>query len=227
MKNPGNFLLILLFLTGIAITGNAQLPDTLEMRTIALTFDDGPDPVYTRQILKVLKREQVPATFFLVGKEIPANRKVVKKILKEGHCIGNHSYTHLDLWNYTCRSILEDEIEKNGELIRSAAGVVPRFFRAPYGDFPDSCRATIESKGYYIVKWDVDPRDYDTLTVSSSDIVKFVTGHVTDKSVVLLHCAGGNRSNTATALTEIIRILREEGYEFLRMDDLYGLPAYF
>lgn len=108
-------------------------------KTIALTFDDGPDSIYTQQVLKVLKSKKVKATFFLVGSFTERNGKVVERIHKEGHCIGNHSYHHLDFWNLNSNDLLEKEIKPTSELICRLTGIQPCLYRPPfgymYGDF--------------------------------------------------------------------------------------------
>src|SRR5512139_2199212 len=96
---------------------------TTPLKTIALTFDDGPDSVYTQQVLNVLKSKKVKATFFLVGSSIARNKDLIERIHKEGHCIGNHSYHHLDFWNLKGKDLLENEVEPTSDLIYRVTGI--------------------------------------------------------------------------------------------------------
>ena len=102
-------------------------------KSVSLSFDDGPDPVLSPEILDVLKKYKVPAGFFLIGKKISGNEALVKRICEEGHIIGNHSFSHSNLWDFMSSEKMAADIEKTVSAIRDVTGKSPRYFRPPYG----------------------------------------------------------------------------------------------
>lgn len=207
---------------------------------IVLTFDDGPDPVWTPQILDILKQENVKAAFFVVGENGQSNPDLIKRIVADGHEIGNHSFTHPNLAEVPT-SVMDLELNTTQRLIESLTGRSTRLFRAPYfGDAephtPDEVEPTVESQklGYISVGLHLDPDDWKTRNDDGSphtadEIVKEVvdaaaiTTPEERGSVVLLHDSGGDRSATVAALPEIIHQLRARGYEFTTISDLTGI----
>ncbi|KXK06619.1 MAG: glycosyl transferase family protein [Acidobacteria bacterium OLB17] len=207
---------------------------------IALTFDDGPDPVWTPQILDILKREGVKATFFIVGENGEENPELVKRIVADGHEIGNHSFTHANLAEVPNRIALL-ELNTTQRLIESLTGRSTRLFRAPYfGDAeprtPDEMEPTARAQdlGYISVGLHLDPDDWklvndDGTPHTAEEITNQVIAAAAIKtpeergSIVLLHDAGGDRSATVAALPAIIEGLRAKGYQFTTVADLAGL----
>jgi cellulose synthase/poly-beta-1,6-N-acetylglucosamine synthase-like glycosyltransferase/peptidoglycan/xylan/chitin deacetylase (PgdA/CDA1 family)/spore germination protein YaaH len=200
---------------------------------VALTFDDGPDEVWTPQILDILKRENVRATFFIIGKNGQANPGLVKRIIAEGHDIGNHTFTHPNLGEIPGR-MTELELTATQRLIESLTGRSTRLFRAPYfGDAepqtPDEVEpAAIANRlGYVIAGLRVDPNDWDQPGADAivERAVAGVENSDPDKQgqVVLLHDGGGDRSQTVEALTHLIRELRDRGYRFATISQLAGM----
>ena len=208
---------------------------------IALTFDDGPDPVWTPKILDILKQENVKATFFIVGENGQENPELVKRIVSDGHDIGNHSFTHPNLGEVPAR-VTALELNATQRLIESLTGRSTRLFRAPYfGDAeprtPDEVEPTAEAQnlGYISVGLHLDPDDWklrnddgsphtaDQITKEVLDAAAITTPEERGE-VVLLHDSGGDRSATVEALPRIIHELRAKGYEFTTVSDLANLP---
>jgi cellulose synthase/poly-beta-1,6-N-acetylglucosamine synthase-like glycosyltransferase/peptidoglycan/xylan/chitin deacetylase (PgdA/CDA1 family) len=201
--------------------------------TVALTFDDGPDEIWTPQILDILKRENVQATFFIIGKNGQANPGLVKRIIAEGHDIGNHTFTHPNLGEMPGR-VTEIELTATQRLIESLTGRSTRLFRAPYfGDAepqtPDEVEpAAIANRlGYVVVGLKVDTNDWDQPGVDEI-VERGVAGVESDDpdkqgQVMLLHDGGGDRSQTAEALPRLIRELRARGYRFATISQLAGM----
>jgi cellulose synthase/poly-beta-1,6-N-acetylglucosamine synthase-like glycosyltransferase/peptidoglycan/xylan/chitin deacetylase (PgdA/CDA1 family)/spore germination protein YaaH len=200
---------------------------------LALTFDDGPDPDWTPQILNILKQKHVHASFFIIGENAQANPDLVRRILAAGHDIGNHTYTHPNLGDLPA-SLVRLEINANQRLFEALTGRSMRLFRAPFlGDAEPTTSDEIvpigiaQSMGYVTVGLHVDPNDW--LHPPADDIVNRVIAQVTDPNpevsghIVLLHDSGGDRSQTVAALPRLIDALRSKGYEFVTVSELAGL----
>lgn len=202
---------------------------------VALTFDDGPDATWTPRILDILKQEHVPAAFFIIGENGQENPSLVKRIVAEGHDIGNHSYTHPNLGEMPGR-VTDLELNATERLIESLTGRSTILFRPPYfGDAEpttsDEVEPIVRAKdlGYLTVGLHVDPDDW--ATPGADEIVKRTVEGVTSKStdfdqrgqIVLLHDGGGDREQTVEALPRIIEQLRARGYRFVTVSELAGL----
>ncbi|HST50805.1 MAG TPA: glycosyltransferase [Pyrinomonadaceae bacterium] len=202
---------------------------------VALTFDDGPDATWTPRVLDILKQEQVPASFFIIGEYGQENPALVKRIVADGHDIGNHSYTHPNLGEMPDR-VTDLELNATERLIESLTGRSTILFRPPYfGDAEpttsDEVEPIVRAKrlGYLTVGLHVDPDDW--ATPGTDEIVKRTVEGVTSKStdfdqrgqIVLLHDGGGDRSQTIEALPQIIEQLRARGYRFVTVSELAGL----
>lgn len=191
-------------------------------KTIALTFDDGPDPVNTDLILDVLKEKDVKATFFLIGKKMKQFPSVTERIFKEGHCLANHTYTHIDLNGKSFRtaylSILQTE-----QILDSICGKTLKIFRPPWGHISSEEKVSLEKKGFKIVLWDVNSKDFKS-NISVNEIINNVMAGVGDKKVVLFHdsdyLSKASRKNTALALPQIIDLLKAMGYRFVTIDEM-------
>lgn len=207
---------------------------------IALTFDDGPDAVWTPKILEVLKQEDVHATFFIIGENGQANPDLVKRIVAEGHDIGNHSFTHPNLGDVSNR-ITDLELNATQRLIESLTGRSTCLFRAPYfGDAeprtPNEVEPTVQAQklGYISVGLHLDPDDWkltndDGSARTADDLVKETLAAAAINTpeergqIVLLHDGGGDRSTTIEALPKIIRELKNKGDKFVTVSELAGL----
>jgi len=198
-----------------------------EERLIALTFDDGPDPQYTPQILDILQRRQVPATFFVVGVNAERSPRLLQRIYAEGHEIGNHTYSHLDL-STASRARLQFELNATQRIIQHDLGVSTLLFRPPYTvdsepQTPQELEAILRAQqlGYITIGARIDPQDWE-LGVTPDAILAEVLAEQSNGRVVLLHDAGGNRSATVEALPELIDELRERGVRFVTVSKLFG-----
>ncbi len=196
-------------------------------RQVVLTFDDGPDAEYTPQILKILKEENVPAAFFLIGLNAENNVQLVKQIYDEGHEIGNHSFTHPNLADISPeRTRLE--LNATRRIIESLTGHTTNLFRPPYNadSEPESYQELVpveEAKRdeYLTVGESIDPEDWQQ-GISADTIVARVIAQERLGSVILLHDAGGDRSQTVKALPRIIQYYRDRGYSFATVSHLIG-----
>lgn len=192
------------------VKSGTQTEDT-QKKMVALTFDDGPDPEYTESLLDGLKKRDVKATFFLLGKQAELYPDIVKRMHDEGHLIGNHSYDHVNLATLSATDA-ENQITKTNDLIYEITGEYPQYLRPPFGNEPQSsgCAADMIT-----VLWDVDPLDW--CCSSSGNVVQKVLKSVKENDIILLHDA--SKSSVEAALM-IVDELTEKGYEFVTVDEL-------
>lgn len=188
-------------------------------RVVALTFDDGPSPGYTGQILDILRQEDVRATFFLVGKAIETYPEGARRIAEAGHEIGNHSFTHsrMVLRDY---AFVADELERTDALIRAAGYTEAVHFRPPYGRKLFTLPRYLADHGRPSITWDVAPETYTEDTQATRDIVDSVLQHVRPGSIVLMHVMFQSRENSMAAVPDIIRGLRQKGYRFITVSEM-------
>lgn len=190
-------------------------------KIIALTFDDGPDEVFTPQVLDILKKNDVKATFFLVGENLKQNKEIVKRQFEEGHEIGNHTYTHINVAKSGYDKVYE-EITKTQEEIKEITGVEPKLFRPPYRAMSRNMCDIVKNKNMNIILWsNLDPRDWSNPGVYS--IVNTIESKVGNGNIILLHDYNNlrnSKSQTIQALESVIPYLKEQGYKFVTISEL-------
>lgn len=194
-------------------------------KVVALTFDDGPDSIYTPEILDVLKQQGVKATFFEIGENIALHPDITKKVYMGGHEIGSHTLTHCDLGKIN-PSMLRLEMNSTQRLIQQITGHSTVLFRPPYiTDFEVSREEMqslyyVQQMGYTTVGTFIDSIDWNE--DNYTNITKNVKDNLHLGNVILFHDGGGDRSRTVKALPEIIQMLKNEGYTFITLKELAG-----
>ncbi len=178
---------------------------------VALTFDDGPHPVYTPQLLDGLNERGVHATFFVVGKNILGNEALLKRMETEGHLIGNHTYSHVKLSELDIARACA-EVEKTNALICEVTGKEPEFIRPPFGEWKKAMECSFEM---IPVLWDVDPLDWTTKNTAL--VVERVLKDTKPGDIILLH---DYYQSSVDAALEIVDALTERGYKFVTVDEL-------
>ncbi|GIF78312.1 bifunctional polysaccharide deacetylase/glycosyltransferase family 2 protein [Asanoa siamensis] len=202
---------------------------SLPARTVALTFDDGPDPRWTPQVLDVLRRHGVPGTFFAVGSRVDAEPELARRIVAEGHDLGSHTFTHADLGAAaTWRRRLELTLTRNA--IAGATGGQAPLFRPPYSSRPGDVSADdlsalrdATAQGQTAVLADLDTNDWQRPGVDAIVRAGLPAGDA--GTVLLLHDGGGDRSQTVAALDQLIPMLQGRGYRFTTVSAALGVPA--
>ena len=196
-------------------------------KVIALSFDDGPDPKYTGRILDILSHYHVPATFFVIGINASQNIDLVKREYREGHQIGNHTYSHPNIATVS-EYRTELELSATQRIIENATGHSTTLFRPPYNadsepQTPNELRPILRAQqfGYVTVAESIDPRDWQTPTTVTA-ILDEIKAEKDNGHIILLHDAGGNRDATIEALPKIIEYFQSMGYRFVRCGDLIG-----
>ena len=182
-----------------------------ERKQIALTFDDGPHPYYTEQLLDGLKERGVVATFFVTGEHATLHPDVIKRMQKEGHLIGNHTYSHIQLRSNN-REEFKEELVRTNEVLKEITGEDVIYVRPPYGTWDKSFEQELNM---IPVLWTVDPLDWCSDDVSC--VVRSVTEKVEENDIVLMH---DYYDSTVTAALKIVDELLEEGYEFVTVEEI-------
>ncbi len=185
-------------------------------KVIALTFDDGPWPHSTPEVLDILKKNDIKATFFWIGQNLKTYPQIAQQVVAAGHAIGNHTWHH---WFHRMNeSTAAHEIEDTANLIYKTTGVKTSVFRPPGGVLNNGVADYAKKENYVTVMWSVDSIDYRPLT--SQQIINNVMRRVKPGGIVLMHDGGGNRSSTVKALPQIIAQLKKQGYSFASVPEL-------
>ncbi len=190
-------------------------------KMVALTFDDGPDRVYTPAILDILRDRGVKASFFLIGNRVDEYPDVAKRIVDEGHIVGNHTYTHPEL-SKASGDVLRQELSLTEKALSRLGVSGTAFFRPPYGAISPSLVEEAGSLGYRVALWSIDSLDWRGLP--KDRVVSNILPLVVPGSVVLQHSAGGpgeDLSGTVEALPEIIDFLTSSGYRFVTLTEMF------
>lgn len=192
-------------------------------RTVALTFDDGPDPQATPAVLDALARHQVSAAFFVVGSRVEAHPDLVKRMDREGHLVGNHSFRHAWWTNFLWGNRLRREVVGTQEAVAAVIGRRPAFYRPPMGLTNPHLAGILRETGLTCLAWDV--RTFDTGSPPHR-VHKRIAKQVRDGSIILLHDRGRDPEGAAGLVNDAIALLQGQGYRLDRLDRLIGLPAY-
>ncbi|MEV1065713.1 polysaccharide deacetylase family protein [Streptomyces sp. NPDC050263] len=182
-------------------------------RGVNITIDDGPDPVSTPQVLQVLRENGVKATFCMVGTQAEAYPDLVKAVVADGHRLCDHTVSHDTTMDTKSESYQSQQILDAERMITEASGGVrPMYYRAPGGAFTPYSRTLAASHGMRPLGWNVDTKDFER--PGADAIVATVKNEVSNGPTILFHDAGGDRSQTVTALREVLPWLKEQGYSF-------------
>jgi peptidoglycan/xylan/chitin deacetylase (PgdA/CDA1 family) len=185
---------------------------------IAMTFDDGPSPETTPRLLDILKQRNIKATFFMIGQNVERNPEIVKRILAEGHEIGNHSWTHPQLAKLSDDRVTE-EITKTQNAIKSAAGYTPTLLRPPYGSITARQKEWIESQfGLSVILWSVDP--FDWKRPGASVIEQRILAGAQPGAIILSHDI---HKQTVDSMPATLDALAAKGYKFVTVSQLIAM----
>lgn len=186
---------------------------------IYLTFDDGPIPEITEWVLDVLKEEKIKATFFCIGDNIQKNSGIFKRIIAEGHSVGNHTFNHLKGWNFSTEDYIENTIlcenaiASNTEIKKQKT----KIFRPPYGKIKFSQSKKLQNLGYKIIMWDVLSVDYDK-EVTAEQCLENIIKNTVSGSIIVCHDSIKAFKNLEYALPKAIKQLKSKGFVFERID---------
>ncbi|WP_275400504.1 polysaccharide deacetylase family protein [Enterococcus faecium] len=186
------------------------------VKSVAISFDDGPGATTTPQLLQILKEKSVHATFFVLGENTAQHPEIVKQTAEAGHEIGNHTYDHQDLATLSAQSITE-EVTKTDNEIKKATGKTPAFVRPPYGSITSVGASVIQRP---IIEWSVDSEDWKTRNPDL--ILQKIQATVYDGAIILFHDI---YPETIRAVPQVIDYLQEQGYRITTVGDLLGHPT--
>lgn len=187
-------------------------------KLVALTFDDGPKPETTKELLQYLKSQQVPATFFVLGSQANRYPEIVKQAYDDGNQIGSHTYNHLNLPKLS-EAQQKDEISQTATLIQKIVGKYPNLLRPPYGAFNDQISKATNAG---LALWNVDSLDWQSKNPDA--IYNTVMSNVTDGSIILMHDI---YSTSVAGVKKLIPALKQQGYTFVTMNQLIGARSEF
>ena len=190
-------------------------------KSVAITFDDGPDPVQTAAILDILLKHQVKAAFFCVGNKIAKNEDLVRRIIREGHLIGNHSFSHSKWFDLFSTGKMKKEMEETNLLIRTFTGSTPRFFRPPFGVANPMVSRALRQTKLTAVCWDI--RSYDTMIANPEKIRQRIIQSLRPGSIILLH---DHTVFSQQHLDQLIINIHDTGYNIQPLDHLLNMQAY-
>lgn len=199
--------------SGVYLKTWSRLP--VGRKEVALTFDDGPHPLHTAEVLDVLKRHSVPATFFCIGKEAERQPELMRRLADEGHLVGNHSYCHKGIFPFfTFRRMLVD-VERAHKILEESIGQPVTLFRPPFGVTNPTVASVVRRMGYQAVGWSI--RSFDTRGEATEKVFRRIVGQIRPGAVILLH----DRLPGCAALTErLLEYLEEKGYRVVRVQPL-------
>ena len=213
-----------LYKRGHNIPGKLYWAGSDQDKVVALTFDDGPEEVWTPKILDILQQKNVKATFFVLGKQAQMYPDILRRINADGHIIGDHTFDHVDLTKLDAQQV-DDEIEKCALVIHEIIGKTPNLVRPPYGFHNETVDNAVYAKNRIIVLWSLDTKDWtgiDATAVKASVLPKMQNGFI-----VLQHDGDTKKlGGSVKALPDIIDELKAQGYTFVTISELLDTEPY-
>lgn len=189
-------------------------------KIIALSFDDGPNPI-TLQILALLKKHNAKATFFCIGKNIENYPEILKQTVEEGHTIGNHSYSHSHFFDFYRKDQIVQELNDTDAIIEKVIGKKSTFFRPPYGVTNPSIGKALAVTKHHVIGWNI--RSMDGMIKNEKIIFNRIQKRISSGSIVLLH---DTSTNTVSVLEQLLLFLQKNNYKVVPLEELLNLKAY-
>lgn len=189
-----------------------------QTKTVYLTFDDGPTPEITEWVLDILRLHNIQATFFCIGNNIKNNPEIFKKVIADGHAIGNHTFNHLNGWRNDNETYFSDLVDCEREITKGL-GVENKIklFRPPYGRMKTSQARGVRKRGYKIIMWDVLSADFDK-TITPEKCLENVIKNTSEGSVIIFHDSIKAFPNLEYALPRVIEYLKKNNFRFGKPD---------
>lgn len=225
------FLIPILSYKALVIYGSANIQSnfytkaycssTTEEKVIAITFDDGPNSEYTPKVLSILEEQNIPATFFVIGKNIQGNENLIKKIDEAGHVIGNHTFSHSFFIDFKSKTGFMYELDATSDIVYNIIKKRMKFFRPPYGvTTPHLARAS-KALNYDIIGWNI--RSLDTTSDTEDKIANRVISQIKPGAIILFH---DTSEKTAQVLKQTLNFAKENGFKIVSVEELLKIKAY-
>ena len=203
-----------------ALPAGVHYRHTNSANKIALTFDDGPHPRYTPEILEILADYGIHATFFFVGENVLYYPEVARAVAQGGHEIGNHTHHHISPGQQSDAKLLREELSQCEQAIQQMTDTSPKLFRPPQGTWNDMLYSLAREKDYEIVLWNIDTLDW--AHTPAEQITAHVLEQVKSGDIILMHDYQSGVCTTTEALRTLIPILLERGFHFVTISELLG-----
>ena len=191
------------------------------VRQVALTFDDGPHPTYTPQVLSLLKKYGIQATFFCIGKHVLQHPELVKELHDQGHVVANHTFTHAATIDFHSKAKWLEELRQADATIANIIGRTPLFFRPPYGVTTPHLAKAIWETGHTVVGWRLRP--YDTLQRTPQQLINTILKRTKPGDIILLH---DTHKRIVPVLEQLLPELKHRGFEMVTVEKLIQRHAY-
>ena len=216
--------LAVMFWGSYFINSNYHIKTLCEIKTdekiIALTFDDGPDNTVTPALLQVLKKHNVKAAFFCIGRKIEGKENVIKQIDSEGHIIGNHSFSHSNFFDFFIARKMKNEFEHSDKLVFDATGKQMNFFRPPYGITTPAMKKAVAEKQYHTIGWSV--RSMDSMQKNEEKLMSKLTAQLKPGAVFLFH---DTWQGVVPLIDKFLNEVKAQGFKVVRPDELFKVNA--
>jgi peptidoglycan/xylan/chitin deacetylase (PgdA/CDA1 family) len=190
-------------------------------KCITLSFDDGPAGTNTDRILDILKENEMQAAFFCIGKKMQGNEEIMKRMIQEGHMIGNHSYSHHRFFDLFSSRKMLGELQQMSRACQDITGLSPRFFRPPYGVTNPNLKNAVIRGGFISIGWSI--RSFDTVIRNEEHLYKKILNALKPGAILLLH---DTSDTTLSLLPRLLKGIREKGYRVIRLDKMINLNPY-
>ena len=190
-------------------------------KQIAITFDDGPNNIYTPQVLKLLESYNAKASFFCIGKHIEIHPMILKDIVNQGHTIGNHTYSHSYLTGFFRKKKVIHEIKKTKKIVEKLVGKKMKLFRPPFGVTNPSIAKAIQEERNYVIGWNI--RSLDTIIKDQKKILNNIKNNISPGAVILFH---DTTEKSIAILEQLLLFLHKNGYQSVTVDTLFNIEAY-
>ena len=188
---------------------------------IALTFDDGPNPEYTLKVLALLKKHNVKATFFCIGKNVESNPEILKEIVNEGHLIGNHSYNHQNSFGFLSTRKVIAELEKTNEVIKNKVDLEVSFFRPPFGVTNPNIARAVKKLNLNTFGWSV--RSYDTVAKNPEKVYQKIIAKIKKGDIILMH---DSSELSIIVLEKVLTYFDKNNFKTITLDKLFNIEPY-
>lgn len=186
-----------------------------EEKIVAVTFDDGPDPIQTPKVLQILKEQQIPACFFCIGHKVTGNESLIRQIIDDGHLIGNHSFTHTGHFPLYSLSQMKKDMQACQSALEQVTSQKIRLFRPPFGVTNPTIAKAVRILGYTPIGWNI--RTFDTQHPSKEKVLRRIRTRLRPGSIILLH---DRMPDSDLLLKEILNLIKEQGYTVVRLDKM-------